>query len=390
MVAAGRQPTPALARALNHLGNLELDLGELTTAGEHYRAALALREATGDQTGTADTLNNLGLVALAESRLDDATGLHGRSRAIRRALGDASGEALSLSNLGDVALAAGDHARAMALQREAAATYESLGNERRLAYALANLAEATLRPGGPDDLAAAGPLLTRAGALFDELDDPTGRALVLVHLGMAAAVRGDAPAALGHLRAALALRREQGQLPGVVECVERIGGLAEDPRLLAAADATRDERGWPRSPAAAAAWAVTVRAARAASTAGAFSAAWDAGRALGLESAIELALSMAVGPLAPAPTITSARNGLSAREVEVLRLVAAGLTNAQIGDRLFLSHTTINAHLRRIYPKIGVDNRAAASTFTAAAGLLEGSSSINSGDPNIPPVERDV
>ena len=55
----------------------------------------------------------------------------------------------------------------------------------------------------------------------------------------------------------------------------------------------------------------------------------------------------------------------------VVRLVAAGLTNAEIGDRLFLSRTTINAHLRRIYPKIGVDNRASASTYAVGAGLVE-------------------
>jgi serine/threonine-protein kinase len=52
--------------------------------------------------------------------------------------------------------------------------------------------------------------------------------------------------------------------------------------------------------------------------------------------------------------------GLSAREIEVLRLVAAGLTNAQAADRLSLSARTINAHLTSIYGKLGVPSRAAA------------------------------
>jgi DNA-binding CsgD family transcriptional regulator len=55
--------------------------------------------------------------------------------------------------------------------------------------------------------------------------------------------------------------------------------------------------------------------------------------------------------------------GLSAREVEVLRLVASGLTNAQVADRLFLSPRTINAHLTTIYTKLNVPSRAAAIRF---------------------------
>jgi DNA-binding CsgD family transcriptional regulator len=55
--------------------------------------------------------------------------------------------------------------------------------------------------------------------------------------------------------------------------------------------------------------------------------------------------------------------GLSAREVEVLALVAQGLTNPQVADRLFLSPRTVNQHLRSIYNKLGVSSRAAATRF---------------------------
>lgn len=57
--------------------------------------------------------------------------------------------------------------------------------------------------------------------------------------------------------------------------------------------------------------------------------------------------------------------GLTAREVEVLRLVAAGLTNAEIAERLFLSRGTVKIHLVHIYNKIGASNRAAAIRFAA-------------------------
>ena len=62
--------------------------------------------------------------------------------------------------------------------------------------------------------------------------------------------------------------------------------------------------------------------------------------------------------------------GLSEREREVLRLVAQGLTNAQVAERLFLSPRTINAHLNRIYAKLDVATRAAAVRFAADHDLV--------------------
>ena len=61
--------------------------------------------------------------------------------------------------------------------------------------------------------------------------------------------------------------------------------------------------------------------------------------------------------------------GLSAREAEVLRLVAAGLSNPQVGQRLFLSPRTVEQHLRSIFNKVGVPSRAAAARWAAEQGL---------------------
>jgi DNA-binding NarL/FixJ family response regulator len=55
--------------------------------------------------------------------------------------------------------------------------------------------------------------------------------------------------------------------------------------------------------------------------------------------------------------------GLSTREVDVLRLVAQGLTNQQVAERLYLSPRTVEQHLRSIYNKLGVSTRAAATRF---------------------------
>jgi DNA-binding NarL/FixJ family response regulator len=62
--------------------------------------------------------------------------------------------------------------------------------------------------------------------------------------------------------------------------------------------------------------------------------------------------------------------GLTAREVDVLRLVAVGLSDAEAAERLFLSVRTVNAHLRSIYRKLGVRSRAAAGRFAQTNGLL--------------------
>ena len=61
--------------------------------------------------------------------------------------------------------------------------------------------------------------------------------------------------------------------------------------------------------------------------------------------------------------------GLSAREIEVLRLVAAGLSNGEIAERLFLSPNTVKAHIAHVLGKIGVHNRTAATEFALRHGI---------------------
>ena len=62
--------------------------------------------------------------------------------------------------------------------------------------------------------------------------------------------------------------------------------------------------------------------------------------------------------------------GLSAREVEVLRLVAAGLTNRAIADALTISERTVDRHVSNIFTKLDVSTRAAATAFAYEHGLV--------------------
>lgn len=78
-----------------------------------------------------------------------------------------------------------------------------------------------------------------------------------------------------------------------------------------------------------------------------------------LGAAPELALVRKLSRRAPATT----PGGLSLREVQVLRLVAAGKSNRAIADELFLSEKTVHRHLSNIFTKLEVGSRAAATAY---------------------------
>ena len=62
--------------------------------------------------------------------------------------------------------------------------------------------------------------------------------------------------------------------------------------------------------------------------------------------------------------------GLTPRELEVLALVAAGQTNRQIGERLFISEKTASVHVSRILAKLGARSRAQAAAMAGTVGLV--------------------
>ncbi len=84
----------------------------------------------------------------------------------------------------------------------------------------------------------------------------------------------------------------------------------------------------------------------------------------------------ALGAALLAPDVPAARLGgpggeLSDRELEVLRMIALGLTNAEIGERLFVSVRTIETHRSHIHQKLNVRTRAELVRRAREAGLLE-------------------
>ena len=89
------------------------------------------------------------------------------------------------------------------------------------------------------------------------------------------------------------------------------------------------------------------------------------------------------GPDRPGPTVQPgaarpgrgarpwhAPDGLSAREAEVLRCVAEGLSNREIGGRLYISQNTVANHVRAILRKTGCANRTEATTYAHRTGIV--------------------
>jgi DNA-binding NarL/FixJ family response regulator len=78
-----------------------------------------------------------------------------------------------------------------------------------------------------------------------------------------------------------------------------------------------------------------------------------------------------VAGLSPAPPTRNA-DGLTARETEVLRLIARGLSNPEIAERLFISEATVKTHINNTFAKIGARHRAEAVRYAYRQGIADG------------------
>jgi DNA-binding NarL/FixJ family response regulator len=141
----------------------------------------------------------------------------------------------------------------------------------------------------------------------------------------------------------------------------------------------REAIGAPIPPVQRAAYEHSLAQARARVSEQAFRSAWDKGRSL---TPAEVVASHTTTNMpashssSPAPTAIPPKqpvtypDDLTPREVEVLRLLAAGLTYAQIAEQLVISPRTVDGHLRSIYSKLGVSSRMAAARYAQEQHLV--------------------
>jgi DNA-binding CsgD family transcriptional regulator len=286
---------------------------------------------------------------------------------------DALHAAHALLGLGALAAVQGDHDRGAALMEESLAVAQTVP-DRRMAEIMAGLALMNLavvdRTRGAPSLAAE--RFGEALRLVREGGYTAGTIQALEGLGDLARDQGDHARALGYYREALGLGRSRPATRVVNDLIEDVALLAaavgqaeRSARLLGAAAARRERVGLRiRLTSDQVAQEQAMATARAALGPPAFEAAWAAGRNLDPAQAVAEALV----PLVPAGSPGVA---LTAREVEILRLLVDGQTDSAIAGALFLSVRTVENHVARIFAKFGVHTRTAAVTAAIAAGLVE-------------------
>ena len=147
------------------------------------------------------------------------------------------------------------------------------------------------------------------------------------------------------------------------------GDGARAARLWGTAEALREAAGFTMSP-----WTVSNLAyerhlahARSQLDEAAWDAAWSEGQKMTAQEAMAYALST---DDESSPDPESSPADLSPREVDVLKLVAEGLTDPQVAERLYLSPRTVGWYLRSIYRKLGVPSRAAAAKSAVERSLI--------------------
>jgi ATP/maltotriose-dependent transcriptional regulator MalT len=363
---------PARAAALNGAGVLAHVRGEYDRAASLVGESLALARRLGLTTNMAAALHNQAALARERGDWPRALAAYEESLALERQAGNAWGIAMSLTNLGALAGDQGDTARAVALLQESLALLRELGDARGIASALHNLAAVT-RDGGEWQRAAE--LHAESLALWRELGDRWGVAASLHDLARATARLGDGPRAAALLGEGLALFAELGVRQGTAACLEGLAAVACDAerpldaaRLLGAAEAVREVIGAPLPARDRQDLARIVAQARNASKTGTFREAWRVGRALSAEETSALAQRLAQELATVHGVAPDERSALTLREREVTGLIATGLTNRQIAERLVISERTADRHVSNILAKLGLSTRAQIAAWDVAAG----------------------
>ena len=167
-------------------------------------------------------------------------------------------------------------------------------------------------------------------------------------------------------------------LDGLAATVAAQGNSAWAAHLWGAAEALREAIGTPLPPLEQASYKWAVVAARTELGEQAFATAWAEGRALSPEQALARpgpgalpASTQEEQASSPTPmSPPSYPDRLTGREVEVLRVVAQGLTNEQVAQHLVISPRTVDTHLTSIYSKIGVSSRSAATRYAIEHHLV--------------------
>ena len=198
--------------------------------------------------------------------------------------------------------------------------------------------------------------------------------MMLLNRGGTALITGDLEQAKGLYMDALKIARRiddrvaQYALLDGLGCVAAGSGQARlAGQLLGAAETVRTQAGASLIPFLAPLLAQAEESAIATLGAAKFEAEVNAGKRLNRDEAIRLALGEPAQVTPAAAANGQGRGLLGKREADVARLVAEGLSNKQIGARLFISERTVDSHVRSILNKLGFNSRAQIASWIASS-----------------------
>jgi predicted ATPase/class 3 adenylate cyclase/DNA-binding CsgD family transcriptional regulator len=412
---------PVQAKALYAASSLHDPLSSLDRAEELGEQSLALYRELGDTMGIASCLHLLADIAWGRGNLTRARALGEESLLLFREVHDKRSVAYLLYHLGSLAIEQGEYPRGRDLLTESVTINRELGDTRIIALSLFKLAQLCHVSGS--DLAQTHTLLDESFALSREVGDKESIANCLSLQGMLALSEGDTALARSQVEQALALFKEMQQqhgvavslyalaqvatvqgnhagsqalyeqglsvaskagdkrtipsgLEGLADAVAAQGKYAWAAHLWGAAETLREAIGVPLPPVERVSYHRTVAATRTQFGEQVFATAWADGRTMSPEQALATRGQVAFpipGKLSSSPATASPApypDGLTAREVEVLRVVAQGLTNEQVAQHLVISPRTVDKHLTSIYSKIGVSSRSAATRYAMDHHLI--------------------
>ena len=327
-----------LASVLGSAGTFEQFLGNIAGAERLFRRSLALHREMGNVAGVVGALGALGSIAIDRDDVDAARQFLDEGLALAPAADAAWDMAAMANSHGVVAFARGEYAAAAQWSEEALSGWQALDDTGHVGAARINYARAML---------ALGDLCRAAEAL--------GLVLDVVQVDV-----GDDAYASDCFEIAAGLALEAGKLTAAA-------------RLLAAAEAMVNRMGSLRRPGFQTFFEREVAATRIRLGEEAFAEAWEEGATLPLGPALELARAIveaAVPAQAPATPAPIGPTALTARERDVLRLVASGLSDKEIATALGIARHTASNHVANIRTKLGSPSRAAIAALAVRDGLL--------------------
>jgi non-specific serine/threonine protein kinase len=354
------------------LGQMASYSTDLVTALGHFTAVC---DAIGDRPPCrvlADCLRGRSWVLASLGRVNEAADEGRRALALARELGYPVGEALALAILSVAAYYAGDIDTALQLARQAEQFPPGIPGwvARAASYFLA----AMLTVAG--DLTAAERVCAAGLARSREAGDPMSQAGLLSLLANLDVQAGRTDDAAVHLRESLQIAVRASSPVELFNGIDYCGSLcsatgryAEAVTVWAAATANSRHAGFVEGPWEGSFYYEQRRAARQALGAARVRAAEERGAAMNLATAAEYAL-MLTAPGEQPPPGALGPGKLSARERELVTLVAQGHTDTQIAAQLFISVRTVSTHLDRVRDKTGCRRRADLTRLALSAGLI--------------------